>query len=124
MKRFAILIVLIMISSMALAACGGGSPTDAAKTAIEAMEKGDADKLNEVACEEGEADSGALEGVKIKFDDVKYEEKNKEDDSADVLVSGNMTMEVGEEEMSQDFSFTLKMGKKDGDWCVKTFEGF
>lgn len=129
MRKMSVLVVMAMLLSVLLAACGGGGAKGTVEDFIKAFEKRNAEDLGKTLCSNAEAglkenaSAGVFEGItKIEFDDVKYEEVSSSDNAATIHVTGTMKMEAefeGEtmsEESSMDTDFVL--AKEDGDWCI------
>jgi hypothetical protein len=116
------LLFVFVLLSLILAACGGGgggdgSPVDAVKNVVEAIEKLDVEEARKYVCSQHQADLPDLEesfaeleemgidmdefldAFNIKMSDMKYEEKSKDGDKAVVHVSGKMSFDVDVEKL-------------------------
>ncbi len=131
MKKASILIVLVLLSSLVLAACGGGGAKGTVQDYLKGGEKKDADKINKTLCkdsDESKADKSSFEGLKsIEFNSMKYEEKDKKDDSVSIVAKGKVKAEYENDgkttKVETDIELTFKLKKEDGDWCIMSVEG-
>ncbi len=121
MKKMALILMLALLVPTVLAACGGGSPVDTVKDMVKAIEDEDADKMNDLACEKDDNPFGDSEGAEMSFDDMKYEEKSKDGDKAEVKMTGTMKIKYEGEETEIPIDEVVKLEKKDGDWCITDF---
>ncbi|MBN1965227.1 MAG: hypothetical protein JW910_11320 [Anaerolineae bacterium] len=129
MRKMSVLVVMAMLLSVLLAACGGGGAKGTVEDMIKAMEKRNADDLAKTLCSNADVQLSAMaemfgEISKIEFDDMKYDEVESSDDSATIHVTGTMKMEMelGGETMSEETSIDsdFVLAKQDGDWCIVT----
>ncbi|MBN1200246.1 MAG: hypothetical protein JXJ20_00180 [Anaerolineae bacterium] len=125
MKKVAVIVLLSVFVMSMLAACGGDGPTDTAKDFMKAYDDLNVDKLKDLSCESPDEDfEDAIGDMEVEFNDLKFEEKNKKDDTADIQVKGKMKLKMGDEEMESDLDITLMLKKESGDWCVDDISGF
>jgi len=114
---------LFILLVMLVAACGGGSDAvKVAQTAMHAFERQDAAALNRLTCQP-ETNPDPFR-IKHSFENLKYEAKNGQGNAVDVVVSGKMRLEMEGQTQLSDFSFTMKMQKQNGNWCINRIESF
>ena len=99
-----------MVLSLILAACGGGNgddPVGAVKNLIKAMEKLDIKEGNKYVCKAqqmedvGEDEAAMVEAFRVETNDMKYEEKSKDDDKAVISVSGKVALKIDEGKLKE-----------------------
>jgi hypothetical protein len=125
------LLFSVLLLSLALAACGGGSdssgPVDAAKNLVKALEKLDMEESNKYLCKAQQADMDELgldeleamgidpdelmDAFMIETSDMEYKEKDKDDDRATVSISGKIEMEFDTDKLKEVFK---KMAEAEG----------
>ncbi|HEX3053201.1 MAG TPA: hypothetical protein VHP83_21260 [Aggregatilineaceae bacterium] len=118
MKKMALILMIALLVPTVLAACGGGSPVDTVKDMVKALEDKDEKKVNDLACTKDENPFGDSEGAEMSFKDMKYEEKSKDGDKAEVKMTGTMTIKYEGQETEVPVDEIVKLEKKDGDWCI------
>lgn len=135
-KRFALVLVALLVVPMLLTACGSES-RDTAEDYINALLKGDVQKAQDLACESFKDETAALAGLyaaqAIDKDslDLKFD-VGKGQNQEEIIVTGSYNYGPADnlkEYVLSERNLTrivLWMEESDGEWCVtdrSVFEG-
>lgn len=122
-----VLVVAVVVALIFVFTGGGGSsdPQGVAKSAVDAFNNKDVDKLNELACEEAKAKDGAIdpkdlelgEGIEVKAElgEVK-EDGDKATAKVKISLGGDLPAELPEGAGST--TLTMHMTNESGGWCI------
>jgi hypothetical protein len=129
MKKRSSILVLALVVSLVLSACGGG-PKDAVEDLYKAIDKEDIDRFKELHCEAispevrqlMERDFEELTSIKIK--DMIIEEKGKSSDKVEYQVRYFMEVEWGNGSVIRGKSFDdlVTVLRKDDTWCIDAYQ--
>jgi hypothetical protein len=129
MKRISVLITVLIVTSVLLTACGGGGGGAAAgaKSFFDAFAKLDIAKMKELTCDAQkqsmETSLGAMaavgSGIKIDVSGLSFAEKSVSGNTAVVVVSGKMKIELlGQSQEQPVNNQELPMANEGGTWKV------
>lgn len=135
MKRLSVVMIMVIVLSALLTACGGSGgagPAAAAKSFFDAFTELDFAKMKDLTCEAQKStmdeaanamsalgDSAALkELLKIDTSGLKYEEKSVSGDKATVVVTGKIKVEAMGQSQDQDMNEDVPMVMEGGAWKV------
>jgi hypothetical protein len=111
-KRFAFLLVTVMVLPIVLVACGGGLAGDTEDAYKELIEDGNPDKWNEIVCDEAKIDDEVAS--LMKEDDVEDLEISCEEDGDEIKC------EISGKTNGQDQKETVTFTVEDDKICPKS----
>lgn len=126
MRKFFLIVLVIVISAAALTACVAGSdnaPARAVEDYLNALVAKDADRLSTLSCGEWEEDAlielDSFQAVEARLDGLACEQTGTEAETALVLCSGKIIATYNDEDQELDLSVrTYQVVQEGGEWLV------
>lgn len=121
--------LLIVLSAIALSACGSGdkvrrsSPTQVGEEVTKYTEKRDSGKLKKLACDPDNVPPRD-DRVRLKFDDLIFGDTRTSETTSELSITGTLKVERGgDTAYDGDFEWLLIVEKvSDSDWCFRVSE--
>lgn len=126
MRKITLIMVLIIITSIILTACGGGGvagPEKSAEAYLNALVTADADKMSIISCADWEMNAmlelDSFQAVEATLQDLKCEQTGSDGDLALVTCQGQIVTSYNGEETLIDLNTrTYEIVKSAGEWLV------
>lgn len=126
MRKFFLIVLVTILFTLLLTACGSGN-TDAPAKAVEdylnALVAKDADRLSTLSCGEWEDDAllelDSFQAVTARLEGLACEQTGTDGDTALVLCKGNIVATYNNEDQELDLSVrTYQVLQEGGEWLV------
>jgi len=125
-RKFFLIVLVIILSTLALAACASGNSDASAKAVedyLDALVAKDADRLSTLSCGEWEDDAllelDSFQAVTARLDGVACEQTGTDGDTALVLCNGKIIATYNDEDQDLDLSVrTYQVVQEGGEWLV------
>jgi len=125
-RKFFLIVLVIILSTLALAACASGNSDASAKAVedyLDALVAKDADQLSTLSCGEWEDDAllelDSFQAVTARLDEVACEQTGTDGDTALVLCNGKIIATYNDEDQDLDLSVrTYQVVQEGGEWLV------
>lgn len=125
MRKFFLLVLVTIISTLALTACGSSksAPAKAVEDYLNALVAKDADRLATLSCGEWEDDAllelDSFQSVTARLDGTACEQTGTDGDTALVLCQGKIIATYNNEDQELDLSVrTYEVSQESGEWLV------
>lgn len=127
MRKFLVLLSMLLLANLLLSACASSSKTDAPSKAVEdylnALVAKDADKLPTLVCGDWESDAlvelDSFQAVTARLEDVSCKQTGTDGKFTLVNCKGNIVATYNNEDQKLDLSVrTYQVTQENGDWLV------
>ena len=126
MRKFFLLLILVLLAILALAACATqkeDAPAKAVEDYLNALVAKDSDRLTTLSCSDWEDDAllelDSFQAVTTKLDGLACQQTGTDGDTALVLCKGKIIATYNNEDQDLDLSVrTYQVVQQDGDWLV------
>lgn len=126
MRKFFLIVLVTILSTLALTACASGNRDASAKAVedyLDALVAKDADRLSTLSCGEWEDDAllelDSFQAVTARLDGVACEQTGTDGDTALVLCNGRIIATYNDEDQDLDLSVrTYQVVQEGGEWLV------
>jgi hypothetical protein len=125
-RKFFLIVLVTILSTLALTACASGNRDASAKAVedyLDALVAKDADRLSTLSCGEWEDDAllelDSFQAVTARLDGVACEQTGTDGDTALVLCNGRIIATYNDEDQDLDLSVrTYQVVQEGGEWLV------
>jgi hypothetical protein len=125
-RKFFLLLIVVLLAGLALAACASkkeDAPAKAVEDYLNALVAKDSDRLTTLSCSDWEDDAllelDSFQAVTTKLDGLACQQTGTDGDTALVLCKGKIVATYNNEDQELDLSVrTYQVVQQDGDWLV------
>ena len=126
MRKFFLIVLVIILSALSLTACASSNdnaPAKAVEDYLNALVAKDADRLSTLSCGEWEDDAllelDSFQAVTARLDGLACEQTGTDGDTALVLCNGKIIATYNNEDQELDLSVrTYQVVQEGGEWLV------
>ena len=126
MRKFFLILILVIVSTLFLSACASKSsngPTKAVEDYLNALVAKNSDRLTTLSCKDWENEAllelDSFQAVTTKLDGMSCTQTGTDGDTALVLCKGKIIATYNNENQELDLSTrTYQVVEQDGDWLV------